>query len=1003
MLEGKALDQFMDRFFGDSCAQSLPGEEESGQELEEYELKEDGIIIQPIHKGKIEKRTWIGLIMFLAFVPLVLFILVHKFHGKHDVVISLLILAYATIPFFMVFEGRHPQAREIMVIAVMAALGVAGRSAFFMIGSFKPIAAIVIITGVSLGGEAGFLCACLIMMISNMFFGQGPWTPWQMFSYGMIGYLAGILFQKGILKARKVDLCIYGFLSVFLIFGGIMNPASILMAYGYITKKSLIAFYISGAPVDLVQATSTVIFLWILSRPLLEKLERVKRKYGLLQRPENRRKMNMTKNKLWQAIKGLTLAAGMAVGIFALGQTDVLADTLTLTVEKNTIGQGMILDPVQVEFAKGETCADVLLRGLSENGITPLYDTNTSYGFYLRGIANCDSGSLNPPACIQKVLSETSTWTGDAYKLTDNKYAPDLTEFSYCSASGWTYTLDNVFMGVGMGASHPSDGSVLRVMFALCGGTDITGCDPYNNNRQIFEAADKSELIRMMGKANAERSRWSQVSGFSGAYAEADSALTTLDASANRVYEAVQLLKSIESKLPVAPKLISLNASDLTLTKGDSYTLTYTIVPSDAVGTVSWTSSNNSVASVNGGVVTAVGEGSAVITARVSGSVYATCNISVSSRPVSVTGVSISPSSLNLSTKSGSRTLDYTITPNGAKPSSLYWESSNSSVVTVDGSGKVTPVGAGSADITLTTDNGTKGTCHVTVTAPAQSIALSDKTLTLAIDQGTYTLTWTFSPKGSGGELVWTSDNAGVAKVDQKGVITPVSVGETDIRVKTDQNVTAVCHVVVKGTAKDLFAAGMPEITTCKAAGNTVLLTWNKYENADSYIILRRKMGESKFAKIATVKDLSYTDTAVSPSTPYYYSVQAVSTKWGGAIKSSYDKNFSVTTNGIAPTPTPAQTVKPKTPAVTVTAGKKQATLKWKKVSGAKGYVVYRATSKSGKYKAVSTIKKGSTVSYINKKLTSKKTYYYKVRAYRTENGKRIYSSYSKAKSAKIK
>ena len=507
----------------------------------------------------------------------------------------------------------------------------------------------------------------------------------------------------------------------------------------------------------------------------------------------------MTKNKLWQAIKGLTLAAGMAVGIFALGQTDVLADTLTLTVEKNTIGQGMILDPVQVEFAKGETCADVLLRGLSENGITPLYDTNTSYGFYLRGIANCDSGSLNPPACIQKVLSETSTWTGDAYKLTDNKYAPDLTEFSYCSASGWTYTLDNVFMGVGMGASHPSDGSVLRVMFALCGGTDITGCDPYNNNRQIFEAADKSELIRMMGKANAERSRWSQVSGFSGAYAEADSALTTLDASANRVYEAVQLLKSIESKLPAAPKLISLNASDLTLTKGDSYTLTYTIVPSDAVGTVSWTSSNNSVASVNGGVVTAVGEGSAVITARVSGSVYATCNISVSSRPVSVTGVSISPSSLNLSTKSGSRTLDYTITPNGAKPSSLYWESSNSSVVTVDGSGKVTPVGAGSADITLTTDNGTKGTCHVTVTAPAQSIALSDKTLTLAIDQGTYTLTWTFSPKGSGGELVWTSDNAGVAKVDQKGVITPVSVGETDIRVKTDQNVTARVPCSCKG------------------------------------------------------------------------------------------------------------------------------------------------------------------------------------------------------------
>ena len=104
-----------------------------------------------------------------------------------------------------------------------------------------------------------------------------------MFSFGMIGFLAGILYQKGILKARKADLCIFGFLSVFLIYGGIMNPASALMAYGTITWQSLLAFYISGAPVDLVHALSTVIFLWFLSRPLLEKLERIKKKYGLIE------------------------------------------------------------------------------------------------------------------------------------------------------------------------------------------------------------------------------------------------------------------------------------------------------------------------------------------------------------------------------------------------------------------------------------------------------------------------------------------------------------------------------------------------------------------------------------------------------------------------------------------------------------------------------------------------------------------------------------------------
>lgn len=629
----------------------------------------------------------------------------------------------------------------------------------------------------------------------------------------------------------------------------------------------------------------------------------------------------MTKNKLLQAVKGLTLAAGMAVGIFALGQTDVLADTLTLTVEKNTIGQGMILEPTQVEFTKGETCADVLLRGLSENGITPLYDTNTSYGFYLRGIANCDNGNLNPPACIKKVLSETSTWTGEAYKLINNKYAPDLTEFSYCSASGWTYTLDNVFMGVGMGASHPSDGSVLRIMFALCGGTDITGCDPYNNNRQIFEAADKSNLIRMMGKANAERFRWSKVSGFSDAYAEADSALTTLDASANRVYEATQLLKSIESRLPAVPKQISLNTSDLALITGDSYTLTYTIVPADAVSTVTWTSSNDSVASVSNGVITAVGEGSAIITAKVSDKISASCNILVSSKPANVAGISISPSDLTLSTSEKSRTLDYTIMPTGAKTSSLHWKSSDSSVVTVDESGKITPVNAGTAEITLTADNGIKGTCHI----------------------------------------------------------------------------------IVKDPARDLFVSGIPSVTTCKASKNTVLLTWKKYNNATSYLVLRRKMGQSKFTQIASTPKLTYTDTNISPKTVYYYSIQAVSSKWGNTVKSSYAKNFSVKTNNLTPTPTPTPISKPKSPAVTITAGKKQATLKWKKVSGANGYVIYRATSKSGKYTAVSTIKKGSTVSYVNKKLTSKKTYYYKVRAYRIENGKKIYSSYSKVKGVKIK
>ena len=106
---------------------------------------------------------------------------------------------------------------------------VAGRAAFFMVPSFKPVVAVTIISAVCFGAESGFLVGALSMLSSNMLFGQGPWTPWQMFAAGIIGFLAGILFQKGWLKARKISLCIYGFLATVFIYGGIMNPASLVM------------------------------------------------------------------------------------------------------------------------------------------------------------------------------------------------------------------------------------------------------------------------------------------------------------------------------------------------------------------------------------------------------------------------------------------------------------------------------------------------------------------------------------------------------------------------------------------------------------------------------------------------------------------------------------------------------------------------------------------------------------------------------------------------------
>lgn len=285
MLTEQQLDQFMEEFWEDRHESSeIDSQEEMQEEAEEYRLPSDGMIIRQItREGRVSRRTWFALAVMLLVVPVLLYLSVRVFHGRKYLICSLIVIFAAMLPFFLMFEGRKPKAREIMVIAVLAAIGVAGRAAFFMVPSFKPVAAIVILSGISFGGEAGFLVGCLIMMLSNMFMGLGPWTPWQMFAFGMIGFLAGILYQKGILKARKRDLCIYGFLSVFLIYGGIMNPASALMSYGQVTWESLLAFYISGAPVDLVHAISTVVFLWFLSRPMLEKLERIKKKYGLIE------------------------------------------------------------------------------------------------------------------------------------------------------------------------------------------------------------------------------------------------------------------------------------------------------------------------------------------------------------------------------------------------------------------------------------------------------------------------------------------------------------------------------------------------------------------------------------------------------------------------------------------------------------------------------------------------------------------------------------------------
>lgn len=215
-------------------------------------------------------------------IPLCIAIGFFFFGDRKYLFISMMTAVLSCIPFWTSLSRGKYSAKKVVLIAVLVAIATAGRSVFFMFPGIKPMAAVVIVTGISLGAEAGFLTGSLTMLLSNMLFGQGPWTPWQMFSMGLIGLLAGLLATAGKERMEKrSSLCLLGLISPLVIYGGIMNFASLLMMSYTINKESIIAIYLSGIPMDMLHAVSTVIFLAVGGKPMLEKIERVKKKHGI--------------------------------------------------------------------------------------------------------------------------------------------------------------------------------------------------------------------------------------------------------------------------------------------------------------------------------------------------------------------------------------------------------------------------------------------------------------------------------------------------------------------------------------------------------------------------------------------------------------------------------------------------------------------------------------------------------------------------------------------------
>ncbi len=225
-------------------------------------------------------KRWMRLLMLALIVPTVVIAGAVLFSHKGYAWVSLCAALLICLPFFWRFERRHVPAAELVLVAVLVALAVAGRCLFAALPSVKPVAAIVILTGIYLGAEDGFMVGAMTALLSNFYFGQGMWTPFQMLAWGVIGLLAGLLAKP--LRRSLVLLAVFGAFAG-LLFSAVMDVWTVLFLGQGFELARYAAAMLSSAQATVAYVVSNVVFVLPLSYPLGRVLERAKRKYGLLQ------------------------------------------------------------------------------------------------------------------------------------------------------------------------------------------------------------------------------------------------------------------------------------------------------------------------------------------------------------------------------------------------------------------------------------------------------------------------------------------------------------------------------------------------------------------------------------------------------------------------------------------------------------------------------------------------------------------------------------------------
>ncbi len=224
------------------------------------------------------RKKWLTFLLLVVCIPVISIAGAVVFKEKYYAFLALVVSILSCVPLFYAFERKNTTSAELTVLAVLIALSALGRLVFAWLPGFKPVTAMVVLTAVYFGREAGFAVGAFSALVSNFYFGQGPWTPFQMCAWGLIGFAAGLL-QKPLQHSRAL-LCLYGAVAG-LAYSAAMDVWTVLWAEGGWNWVRYLATVVTALPTTVLYILSNILFLLFLARPIGDKLERLYVKFGL--------------------------------------------------------------------------------------------------------------------------------------------------------------------------------------------------------------------------------------------------------------------------------------------------------------------------------------------------------------------------------------------------------------------------------------------------------------------------------------------------------------------------------------------------------------------------------------------------------------------------------------------------------------------------------------------------------------------------------------------------